>query len=134
LVNQALETKGMKVMDFLEIFDNSEDLVTFAAGENIIEEGQEGDCLYVLVEVEALITLKGRQLGKIDAGEIIGEMALIKSEKRSATVTAATDCRLALINKASFSALLKHVPDFSMHLLEVMADRLKSAYIHIEEK
>ena len=113
-------------MNFLEIFDDSEDLVTFAAGENIIEEGQEGDCLYVLIEGEALITLKGRELGRIHPGEIIGEMALIKSEKRSATVTAATDCQLALINQASFSSLLRHVPDFSMHLLQVLADRLKS--------
>ena len=124
----------MMIMDFLEIFDNSEDLVTFKAGENIIEEGQEGDCLYVLIEGEASISLKGQELGTIHSGEIIGEMALIQEEKRSATVTAKTDCRLALINKASFSALLKHVPDFSMHLLQVMADRLKSAYIHIEER
>ena len=121
-------------MDFLEIFDDSEDLITVAEGENIIQEGEEGDCLYVLIEGEARITLKGRELGMIQAGEIIGEMALLKSEKRSATVTAATPCRLALINQASFSALLRHVPDFSLHLLQVMADRLKNAYIHIEEK
>jgi CRP-like cAMP-binding protein len=121
-------------MDFLEIFDNSEDLITFKAGEQIIKEGEKGDCLYVLVEGEAAITLKGRKLGIINAGEIIGEMALIKSEQRSASVTAVTECRAALINQASFSALLKHVPDFSLHLLQVMADRLKSAYMLIEDK
>lgn len=121
-------------MDFLEIFDDSEDLVTISEGEHIISEGEEGDCLYVLIDGEARITLKGRELGMIQAGEIIGEMALINSEKRSASVIAATDCRLAMINQVSFSALLKHVPDFSLHLLQVMADRLKNAYIHIEEK
>jgi CRP-like cAMP-binding protein len=124
----------MIIMNFLEIFDESEDYVTIAAGDNIITEGEEGEFLYVLIEGEATITLKGQELGSIHAGEIVGEMSLIQSERRSATVTAKTDCRLVLINKASFSALLKHVPDFSMHLLRVMADRLKSAYIHIEQK
>ena len=121
-------------LDFLEIFNNAEDLVSVAQGEPIIKEGEAGDCLYVLIEGEAHITLNGRSLGNIHVGEIIGEMALINSEKRSATVLAATDCKLALINQAAFSSLLQHVPDFSMHLLQVMADRLKTAYNIIEEK
>jgi CRP-like cAMP-binding protein len=55
-------------------------------------------------------------------------MALINTDIRSATVTATSDCTLAVIDQASFQSLLRHVPDFSMHVMNVLADRLKSAY------
>jgi CRP-like cAMP-binding protein len=43
-------------------------------------------------------------------------------------VSAKTDCRLALIDQASFNSLLRYVPDFSLHVMKVLADRLKNAY------
>lgn len=121
-------------MDFVEIFSNSDDLVDFPSGTDIMREGEPGDCLFVLVEGEAIISLNRQPLGTIKAGEIIGEMALINSQKRSATVTAATNCRLAVINEASFASLLKHVPDFSLHLMRVLANRLQTAYTLIGHK
>jgi CRP-like cAMP-binding protein len=52
----------MNDMDLLEIFKDSEDVVEFPAGAVIIEEGQEGDLMYVVMAGEVLISLKGRQL------------------------------------------------------------------------
>ena len=66
------------------------------------------------------------------AGDIVGEMALINSETRSASVVADTDCVLADIDRSSFDSLLKYVPDFSTHVLNVLAGRLSSAYEMIE--
>ena len=70
--------------------------------------------------------------GDVAAGEIVGEMALINSEIRSATVKADTDCVLAHIDQSSFDSLLKYVPDFTMHVMNVLAGRLSSAYELIE--
>jgi CRP-like cAMP-binding protein len=120
-------------MDLLEIFKDSEDVAEFPAGAVIIEEGQEGDRMFVVMEGEVLITLKGRHLATASPGEIVGEMALINSELRSATVTARTDCLLASIDQASFDSLLRHVPDFTLHVMNVLADRLKVAFEIIEE-
>jgi CRP/FNR family cyclic AMP-dependent transcriptional regulator len=120
-------------MDLLEVFRDSEDVVEFPAGAVIIEEGQEGDHMYVVMEGEVRISLKGRHLATALPGEIVGEMALINSELRSATVTAKTDCVLASIDQASFDSLLRHVPDFTMHVMSVLADRLKVAFEMIEE-
>jgi len=57
----------------------------------------------VVVEGEVTVTLKGKVLAIAKEGEIVGEMALISSDLRSATVTAKTDCRLAPIDQASGS-------------------------------
>lgn len=120
-------------MDLLEVFRDSEDVAEFPAGAVIIEEGQEGDHMYVVMKGEVRISLKGRQLATASPGEIVGEMALINSDLRSATVTAKTDCVLASIDQASFDSLLRHVPDFSMHVMSVLADRLKVAFEMIED-
>ncbi|MBT8059667.1 MAG: cyclic nucleotide-binding domain-containing protein, partial [Gammaproteobacteria bacterium] len=77
-------------------------------------------------------SLKEKELATAGPGEIIGEMALINSEIRSATVTARTDCTLAQIDQKSFESLLRYVPDFSMHVMNVLANRLQTAYDLIE--
>jgi CRP-like cAMP-binding protein len=115
-------------MDLLEVFKDSEDVVDFPAGTVIAQEGAEGDHMYVVMKGEVTISVGNRTLATAMPGEIVGEMALINSNVRSATVTAKTDCRLALIDQASFNSLLRYVPDFSLHVMKVLAERLKHAY------
>jgi CRP/FNR family transcriptional regulator, cyclic AMP receptor protein len=119
-------------LDLLEIFSDTSDLETFPAGTVILEEGTEGDLMYVVVEGEAAVSLRGKELAIARPGEIVGEMALINSELRSATVTAKTDCKLAAIDQASFESLLRHVPDFSKFVMTLLASRLLNAYEMIE--
>ena len=120
-------------MDLLEIFTDSNELIRYPAGTVIITEGQEGSHMYVVIEGEADISLKGTVIAKATRGDIVGEMALINSNLRSATVTATSDCTVAVIDQASFQSMLRHVPDFSMHVMNVLADRLKLAYEMIAE-
>jgi len=119
-------------MNLLEVFKDSEDLLEYPAGAVVIEEGKEGDVIYVVMKGEVTISLKKKVLASAGPGEIVGEMALISSEMRSATVTAKTDCVLAVIDQASFDSLLRHVPEFTLHIMNVLADRLKTAYEMIE--
>jgi len=119
-------------MDLLEVFKNSDDLVEFPADTVIFTEGKEGSYMYVVMNGEVSISLNDTVIATASPGEIVGEMALINSDIRSATVTANTDCVLALIDQSSFESLLRHVPDFSLHVMNVLADRLKVAYELIE--
>lgn len=120
-------------MDLMEIFKNSDDLVGFPAGAVIIMEGKEGSHMYVVMDGEVDISLKGRVIARASRGDIVGEMSLINPDLRSATVTATSNCTLAVIDQASFQSLLRHVPDFSMHVMNVLADRLKLAYEMISD-
>ena len=119
-------------MDLLEIFKDSDNLVEFPAGTVIVEEGAEGDCMYVVMEGEVVISLFDKALATALPGEIVGEMALINSEIRSATITAKTDCQLAIIDRNSFESLIRYVPDFTRHVMNVLANRLQFAFEMIE--
>jgi len=120
-------------MNLLEVFKDSKHQESFAAGAEVITEGLEGNHMYVVLSGEVAISLNGRVIATASEGEIVGEMALINAEIRSATVTATTDCVLAVIDDGSFRSLLKHVPDFNLHVMNVLADRLKQAYELIED-
>ena len=79
-------------MDLLEVFKDSEDVVDFPAGTVIAVEGAQGNHMYVVMSGEVSISINDQLLATARSGEIVGEMALINSNIRSATVTAATDC------------------------------------------
>lgn len=119
-------------MNLLEVFMDSGDLVEFPAGAVVISEGDEGNHMYVVMKGSVYVSIKSRVIATALPGEIVGEMALINSEIRSATVTAQSDCVLAVIDQASFQALLRHVPEFTLHVMNVLAERLQSAYEMIE--
>jgi len=118
-------------MDLLEVFKDSEDVLEYPAGTVIAVEGEQGSQMYVVMKGEVAISIHGRNMAVAGPGEIVGEMALINSNVRSATVTAKTDCRLALIDQASFNSLLRYVPDFSLYVMKVLTERLKNAYDRI---
>ena len=115
-------------MDLLETFKGSNDLVDFKAGTVIFKENSEGGHMYVVIKGEVYISLNGKALATAMPGEIVGEMALISSDIRSATVTAKTDCQLAVIDQSSFESLVRHVPEFSLHVMNVLVERIHNAY------
>jgi len=121
----------MEQLDLLEVFKDSEDVLDYPSGAVIAVEGEQGSQMYVVMKGEVVISIHGRNMAVAGPGEIVGEMALINSNIRSATVTAKTDCRLALIDQASFNSLLRYVPDFSLHVMRVLTERLKNAYDRI---
>ncbi len=120
-------------MDLLDIFSDADDVQNVPAGEVILSEGQAGDCMYVVLEGELLISLNDKELDRAGPGQIIGEMALINSDKRSASISTLTDCKLVKIDQKSFSSLLKHVPEFSLHVMTVLTNRLQRTYDMLED-
>jgi CRP-like cAMP-binding protein len=113
-------------MDLLEVFEDSDDLVKFSDGTVIFENGAEGDFMYIVMKGEIQLTLKNKPLGKVLAGDILGEMALLDSSRRSATATAISDCVLVPIDQHSFKMLIQYRPEFALHVLNVLADRLRA--------
>jgi CRP/FNR family cyclic AMP-dependent transcriptional regulator len=119
-------------MNLLEVFKDSEDIKAFPADSVIIMEGKKGHHMYVVMKGEVSISLKDRVIATASVGEMVGEMALISAGLRSATVTATTDCQLAVIDQGSFESLLQHVPEFAIHVMNVLAGRLRNAFDLIE--
>ncbi len=96
----------------------------------IMKEGEGGVFMYVVIEGRVAISIRGKVVGRIGAGGIFGEMALVDQSPRAATATAETDCDLMSINRNDFLSLVKTNPAFAVALLKGLADRLRYMTSH----
>jgi len=83
------------------------------------------DKIYFLLEGEISLVAKGRPLGAVKAGEIVGEMAAMSDAPRSATAVAKTACRVISLDDKSFAAALQKKPEFALMMLGTMIMRLR---------
>jgi serine phosphatase RsbU (regulator of sigma subunit) len=98
---------------------------SFKAGEVIFHHGDLGAAMYILVEGEVNITIEGLVIDHLLPGSILGEMALIDAQPRSAAATAATDCKLVYVDYDEFVSLTQKYPDFAMRIMQIMSNRLR---------
>ncbi len=98
----------------------------YAAGETIFHEGDPAKELFVVQSGRVKVMLGNRQLDEIGENGIFGEMALIDSSPRSATVIAATDVTLVPVNEKQFLFLVGNTPYFALKVMRVMASRLRT--------
>ncbi len=114
-------------MDILRLFKNAEDHQSFKAGDVIFSKGDPARHMYVVLEGEVEVTLGGTHLDTLPAGSLLGEMALVGDHVRSATASARTDCKLAVVNERRFIFLVQETPFFALHVMSAMADRIRRA-------
>jgi CRP-like cAMP-binding protein len=81
--------------------------------------------MYVVMEGEVEILDGLTLLETAGAGSIVGELALIDDEPRSATVVAKTDCRLVPVDRKRFQYMVQETPFFALAVMKVLADRLR---------
>jgi CRP-like cAMP-binding protein len=112
-------------MPATNLFLNETDPRQFKAGEKIFGEGDAGDYMYGVIEGEVEIRKGGKVVDTIGPGGIFGEMALIDHTGRSATAVAKSDCKAAQIGEKRFYFLVQQTPNFALHLLRVLTDRLR---------
>jgi CRP-like cAMP-binding protein len=74
-----------------------------------------------LVEVQ----VKDKVIGTFQPIEVFGEMAVIDPAPRSATVTAKTNCKLAPINQKRFLFLIQQKPQFAIHIMRMLVERIR---------
>ena len=108
----------------------------FAAGQQLFVEdekaskgglfsGKSASRMYFIAQGEVALTIGGRPLDTLKAGEIVGEMAVISERPRSATGTAKTACSAYSLNSSELQAALAQTPEFALMLMSVMFDRLR---------
>ncbi len=97
----------------------------YKAGETIFREGDSGSEFYVVQRGQVRILSGNRLLETLGGNEIFGEMALIDSSPRSATVVAETDVTVAPITEKQYLFLVRHTPYFALKVMRVLANRLR---------
>lgn len=97
----------------------------YAKDKVIVQEGQAGVLMYVVLEGTVEISIKSNAVGEIGPGGMFGEMALISHEERLASATAKTDCMLLAINRNIFLDLIRTNPKFAVSLLGAVGNRAR---------
>jgi CRP-like cAMP-binding protein len=100
------------------------DEIDLPADKVLIREGERGREFFVLLEGEAEVTRKGKKLATRGSGEFFGEIALVSSLPRVATVTTKKPSRALVIRDVEFRALLRKAPAIAVKVLQAVADRL----------
>ncbi|ARU87431.1 Crp/Fnr family transcriptional regulator [Pseudomonas sp. M30-35] len=96
----------------------------FAAGEELIHQGDDAEHVFVIIEGHAEAFVDGHKVGDVQKDEIFGAMAVFTREPRSATVIASEACTVMLIPKDQFLSLMHSNPRIAHSLIENMARRI----------
>lgn len=113
-------------MNLAELFHHETDLLIIPADRPLFTEGGEADRIFVLLEGRVKILVGDTVVEEAGPGALLGEMALIDHAPRSATVITVTDCKFVTIDERRFLFLITQTPNFALHVMKVMADRLRN--------
>ena len=113
-------------MRFLELFRDWEDEHEHDAQTVVFSERDSADVMYVILSGEIELTLHGEPLGVESKGGIVGEMAMIDSATHGATATTLSNVKLARLNRGQLEDFIGKRPEFALHVMEVMANRLRA--------
>jgi glucose-6-phosphate 1-dehydrogenase len=94
------------------------------AGETIITKGETGREMYFLCRGEIEVVGSSGNIILHD-GDVFGEIALLLSQPRIATVRAKTTCDLFVLDKADFARILRDNPQFAERVTEIAQKRFK---------
>jgi CRP-like cAMP-binding protein len=103
---------------------------TFAAGEHLVRQGDEGGSFYIIKQgkVEVLVAdPEGRQtkVAELETGKFFGEMSLLTGEKRSASIRAVGDVEVLAVEKKDISPILTANPKIAESLSKMIEQRQK---------
>lgn len=99
---------------------------TFEPGQAIMNEGDFGDFMYIVVDGRVRVHKGDQTIIMVDAGASVGELAVLDPEPRSASVTAATDTLLFRIDKDPFDEVMADRPEIARGVIRALCDRIRA--------
>lgn len=108
------------------------------AGEILFRKGDPGNQLYGILEGRLRVSGVGEDgeeviFGLLDPGEVFGEIALLDSSPRSATVEALEPTRLLSLHREEFLPFMEAHPRVAVRLAAILADRLRKLSTLLED-
>ncbi|MDX1429142.1 MAG: cyclic nucleotide-binding domain-containing protein [Rhodothermales bacterium] len=101
----------------------------YQPGDIIVREGEETREMFVIQEGEVVVTKnvagKELELARLGRGSFFGEMSLLESMPRNATVKASVKTRLLVIKPGSLLLTIRRDPTFAFEMLQHMSRRIR---------
>ncbi|MCH8835194.1 MAG: cyclic nucleotide-binding domain-containing protein, partial [Proteobacteria bacterium] len=100
----------------------------FDAGEELFHQGDPGDAAYVVLDGEADVVIgegdKETVINRVGSNELVGEMALLSTTPRSATLRAVAELTVLRLKKDTFLELMERDPHIAAEVARRISDRL----------
>lgn len=126
-----LAFKGLDDEELAEVADLTE-LRTYPPDHVLCHEGAYEDVLYIIADGKIVISQKmiegeeERILRVGGRGDVVGEMALIQSAPRAATVRTTTECTVLEMEKRDFETILSRSPRMAIDIIRITLDRIRA--------
>lgn len=101
--------------------------VDAVAGETIIHEGEEGDSLFLVIEGKAGVFRGEARIGRVQTGDCFGEMAVLTSGLRTATIEAESDMRLWRLDSDVFYEIMFDQTNIALEMMRLLSERLRGS-------
>ena len=98
----------------------------FAEGETLMAEGDFGHCLFLIEDGSADISVDGTTVAQVGAGDVIGEVAVVVSGRRTASVVATSPMRAISLFKRDVWGLEANSPEASRRLRAAIKEHATS--------
>ena len=133
---EILMHQNRKLIEKVDLFKDADELFireavqmlrarVFLPLEYVIRQGEHGDCMYFLTSGSLKVIVKDNEVATLGAGSVFGETALVKVERRNASIRAVTYGTGYQLSKHDFSELRIKYPDFDERVKSIVAERDK---------
>jgi CRP-like cAMP-binding protein len=95
-------------------------------GDTLTTEGEFGHCLFAVETGTADVLTDGQVVGSVGPGDVVGEVAVVASGRRTATIVATSPMRLITLFKRDVWALERSAPQVAERLRELLSQHLPS--------
>ncbi len=107
---------------------------TFEKGQYIVNEGDLGKELFMIVKGEVEVVVGGNVVAVMKEGAGFGEMALIDSQPRSADIIAKNDVLVLKMESDDFLEILKQRDEVALGVIRVLTGRIRELNAKLAEK
>jgi CRP/FNR family cyclic AMP-dependent transcriptional regulator len=103
------------------------DEIEFQVDENVFKEGDIGEAMYIVLEGKVRVHRGEKVLVELGERECFGEMSILDSEPRSASITATKELVALKIQREDFVEILAQKSEIAYGIIKVLTHRLREA-------
>ena len=111
--------------ELLQALAQAVEEVELERGALLFAKGDVGTAMYVIVSGQVRVHSGDHTIANLGAGEIVGELAALDPEPRSASVTATNATVLYRIDQTTLQALITCYPEITKGVISALAKRLR---------
>lgn len=108
----------------LDLLSRSMDEVDLPEGRELASEGTFAYEFFIIEEGTARVTRGGEQVGELGPGDFFGEIGLLDSERRTATVTTTSPMAAIVMTGYEFRAMERDQPKIAQQVRQIIEERL----------